>query len=79
MAKDSRYSEKDLNNLRVLPENLAEGLGSRRPRCWSYIVFIIENKPKNLVVNQRCSWNIVFTYLRLVLGLHANSSFPDVY
>ena len=79
MAKDSRYSEKDLNNLHVLPENLAEGLGSRRLRCWSYIVFIIENIPKNLVVNQRRSWNIVVTYLRLVLGLHANTLFPDVY
>ena len=33
-----------------MPENSAEGFGSRREPCWSYIVSVLDNTPKNLVV-----------------------------
>ena len=31
-------------------ENSAEGLGSTREHCWSYVVSAFENKTKNLVL-----------------------------
>ena len=34
-------------------ENSAEGLGSRRERCWCYVVSIFDNTPTNLVVQRR--------------------------
>ena len=37
----------DLKNLHVLPQNSAEGLGSRRQRCWCF-VSVYENTPKKL-------------------------------
>ena len=43
----------DLKNLLILPENLAEGLGSRKEHCWSYVVSAFENTIKNLVVQGR--------------------------
>ena len=37
-----------------MPENSAEGLGSRRERCQCYVVFFVfQNWPKNLVVQGR--------------------------
>ena len=38
----------DLKNLQILPENSAEGLGSRKEHCWSYVVSTFKNKTKNL-------------------------------
>ena len=51
--KPLRYSARDLKNLRILLENSAECLGSRRERCWRYVVSVFENTPKNLVVQVR--------------------------
>ena len=48
-GKAVRYAARDLKNLRILLENLAEGLGSRRERWWRYVVSFFENTPKNLV------------------------------
>ena len=36
-AKAERKSARSLKNLRILSENSAEGLGSRRERCWGYV------------------------------------------
>ena len=52
-AKALRYSARDLKNLRILPENSAEGLRSRRQHCWRYIVSVSDNTPKKLVVQRR--------------------------
>ena len=54
-AKAARWSARDLKNLRILQGNSAEGLGSRRERCWRYVVSAFENtpKPKNLAVQGR--------------------------
>ena len=46
MAKTSKYSARDLKNLRILPENTSEGLRSWREHCWGY-ASIYENAPKN--------------------------------
>ena len=51
--KPLRYSARDLKNLRILLENSAEGLKSRRERCWRYVVSVFENTPKHLVVQGR--------------------------
>ena len=51
--KPLRYSARDLKNLRILLENSAEGLKSRRERCWHYVVSVFENTPKHLVVQGR--------------------------
>ena len=40
-------------NLCILSENSAEGLGSRRDHCWSYVVSVFEDTPTNLVVQAR--------------------------
>ena len=48
-----RYSARDLKNLRILLENLAEGLGSKKEHCCSYVVSAFENTNKNLVVQGR--------------------------
>ena len=48
-----RYSARDLKNLCILLENSAEGLKSRRERCWHYVVSVFENTPKHLVVQGR--------------------------
>ena len=39
----------DLKILSILPETLAESLGSRRECSWHYVVSDFENTPKNLV------------------------------
>ena len=49
-AKATRYSARYLKNVCILPENSVEDLRSRRECCWSYIVSVFENMPKNLVV-----------------------------
>ena len=36
-TKANRTLAKNLKNLRILSENLAEGLGSRRERSWDYV------------------------------------------
>ena len=51
--KPLRYSARDLKNLCILLENSAEGLKSRRERCWHYVVSVFENTPKHLVVQGR--------------------------
>ena len=51
--KPLSYSARDLKNLCILLENSAEGFGSRRERCWYYVVFVFKNTPKNLVVQGR--------------------------
>ena len=43
--KSKKKSVRDLKNLGILLENSAEGLGSRRERCWCYLVFVVENTP----------------------------------
>ena len=52
-AKVTRNSTRDLKNLRILPENLAEVLGSRKEHCWSYVVSAFENTTKISVVQGR--------------------------
>ena len=52
-AKVAWYSARDLHNLLILPENLAEGLWYRRECCWSYLVSVLEIPPKNIVVQGR--------------------------
>ena len=49
-AKAARYSIRDLKNLCILLENSAEGLGSRKEDCWSYVAYAFENTTKNVVV-----------------------------
>ena len=44
---------RDPKNLRILPENSAEDLGSRRKLCYSSVVSVAENTPKNIVVQGR--------------------------
>ena len=44
---------RDPKNLRILPENSAEDLGSRRKLCCSSVVSVAENTPKNIVVQGR--------------------------
>ena len=77
-AKASRYSAKDLKNLRILPENPVEGLRSRREHCWSYVVSTFENATKSLLVQGSVqlehSSHIVKVYM-----LHANTSIPGIY
>ena len=55
--KPLRYSARDPKNLRILLENPAEGVGSRRECCWCYVVSVFENTPKNLVVQGRTQLN----------------------
>ena len=50
---DLRYLARDLENLHILQENSAEGIGSRRDCYWHYVEYVLENKPKNLVVQGR--------------------------
>ena len=40
------HSARDLKNLRILPENSAEGFMSRRQHCGSYIVCLWEYTQK---------------------------------
>ena len=42
-----------LGILKMLPENVAEGLVSRKEHCWSYVVSAFDNTTKNLVVQGR--------------------------
>ena len=42
-----------LKNISILPETLAEDLGSSRECCWHYVVSAFENIPKNVVVQGR--------------------------
>ena len=51
--KSSKPQDRDLKNVKILPETLAEDLGSRRECCWHYVVSAFENIPKNLVVQGR--------------------------
>ena len=46
-VKDIMRTARDRKNLHILPENSAEGLGSRRECCWGYIC-IYGNTPKKL-------------------------------
>ena len=41
-AKAARYSARALQNLCILPENWAEGLGSKKEHWWSYIACLWE-------------------------------------
>ena len=41
------------NIKRPMPKNSTEDLRSRREHCWSYVVSVFENIPKNLVVQGR--------------------------
>ena len=79
MAKVARYSTKDLKNLYILLKNSAEGLGSRREHCWSYIVSAFENRTKNLVVQGRVQLKPSSHIVKSVLRLHADTSIRDVY
>ena len=71
--KAARYLASDLKNLRILSDNLVQGLGSRRERRWSY-VSVLENRTEKLphLPNRTCrnftlwfkegsSWSIVVT------------------
>ena len=46
-AKAEIKSGRNLKNLSIFPEDLAEGIGSRRKRWWGY-VSIYDNTPKKL-------------------------------
>ena len=58
-TKAKRKSSWDLKNLCILPENLAEGLGSRREHCWGD-VSIYGNTPKKLL---QCPQKVATIYL----------------
>ena len=47
-TKAARYSAGDLKNLCIMPYNSAEGLGSKRERCWDF-ASVYENTPKKLL------------------------------
>ena len=42
-----------LKKLSILSENSAEGIRSRRQRCWGYVVSVFENTSTNVVVQRR--------------------------
>ena len=46
-TKRPKLQDTQLGILGILPENVAEGLGSRREHCWSYIS-VSENIPETL-------------------------------
>ena len=77
-AKATRYSARNLKNLCISTENLAEGLRSTRERCWSYVVSVFKNTTKNLVAQEGRSWSNVVTQLRSLSRLHAYTSIPDI-
>ena len=52
-AQAARYWTRDLKNFCILLENSTEGLRSWRELCWSLVVSVFENTPKNLVVQGR--------------------------
>ena len=53
MTTQKSHSSKILklgyNNLGILPENLARGLGSRREHWWAYVSVFV-NTPKKLIL-----------------------------
>ena len=51
--------------------NSAEGLMSRRERCWCYAVYVLENTPKNVVVQGRAKLEHSSHIVRSVLTLQA--------
>ena len=77
-AKAARYSTRDLKNLHILPENSKEGLRSRRERCWSYVVSVSQNTPKNLVVQGRVQLEHS-SHIGSVSRLPADTPIPDIY
>ena len=66
-------------NLYIWLENSAEGLGFSRECYWSYVVSVLENTPKNLLVQGRVQLEHSSHIVRLVSRLHANTSIADVY
>ena len=78
-AKAARYSARDLKNLRILPENSAEGFMSRRQHCGSYIVSVFENIPKNLLVQGRVQLEHISHIKIGVEATYTKTSTPDVY
>ena len=72
--KSSKPQDRDLKNVKILPETLAEDLGSRRECCWHYVVSAFEN-----ITKKGCSWSIVVTWLRSVSTLHAFTSILEIH
>ena len=65
----------DLENLHILLENSAEGLGSSRECCWSYIVSVFDNTHKDLVVQRR----VQFEHSSHIVKVSIEAYIPDVY
>ena len=73
------YSARDLKNLRILPENSAEGFMSRRQHCGSYIVSVFENIPQNLLVQGRVQLEHISHIKIGVKATYIKTSTSDVY
>ena len=73
------YSARDLKNLRILPENSAEGFMSRRQHCGSYIVSVFENISKNLLVQGRVQFEHISHIKIGVEATYTKTSTPDIY
>ena len=69
------HSARDLKNLRILPENSAEGFMSRRQHYGSYIVYI----PKNLLVQGRVQLEHISCMKIGVEATYTKTSTPDIY
>ena len=80
MFKATRYSARDLKNVSILPETLAEDLGSRRECCWHYVVSAFENIPKNLVVQARVQLEYSSHMVKVSISrLNAYTSILEIY
>ena len=73
------HSSRDLKNLHILPENSAEGFMSRREHCGSYIVYVFENIPKNLLVQGRVQLEHISHIEIGVKATYIKTSTSDVY
>ena len=69
------HTARDLKNLRILPENSAEGFMSRRQHYGSYIVYI----PKNLLVQGRVQLEHISRMKIGVEATYTKTSTPDIY
>ena len=68
-----------LQNLGILPENSAEGLGSRREHCWCYVVSVFQNTSKNLVVQGRVQLVHISHIFKVGVETTCYTSIPDEY
>ena len=67
-TKRPKLQDTQLGILGILPENVAEGLGSRREHCWGYIS-VNENIPEKLWIYQKsCHTFLIKVVLTLLNG-----------